>query len=58
MANNTKRGRGRPSRPMPEQIPDTPENVARALLTTLPKKNEDWDYLGDDGLRGVRDSNP
>ena len=45
MANQPKRGRGRPPRPMPEQIPDTPENVARALLSTPPKKHEDWEYL-------------
>ena len=41
-----KRGRGRPvEKPMPEPIPDTPENVARALLTTPPKDDGDWDYL-------------
>ena len=28
---------------MPEPIPDTPENVARALMTAPPR--EDWDYL-------------
>ena len=28
---------------MPERIPDTPENVARALLTTPPKQK--WDYM-------------
>ena len=45
MADKPKRSRGRPARPMPEQIPDTPENVARALLTTPPKRNDEWDYL-------------
>ena len=33
--------RGRPVKKkftMPEPIPDTPENIARALLTTPPKK--------------------
>ena len=40
------RGRGRPvEKPMPEPIPDTPENVARALLTTPPKGEDEWDYL-------------
>ena len=40
--------RGRPiEKPLPEPIPDTPENIARALLTTPPKKEEDWDYLKD-----------
>jgi hypothetical protein len=43
---------------MPEQIPDTPENVARALLNTPPKKDEDWDYLKDDGLQSGRNSTP
>ena len=30
---------------MPEQIPDTPESVMRALINTPPKKKSDWDYL-------------
>ena len=30
---------------MPEPIPDTPENVARALVSTPPKDEGDWDYL-------------
>lgn len=38
-----KNPQGRPQRPMPEPIPDTPENVARALLNTPPK--QDWEYL-------------
>ena len=34
-----KRGRGRPVvKPMPKRIPDTPENVMRALLATPPKR--------------------
>ena len=32
---------------MPAPIPDTPENVARALLTTPPQDDGDWDYLKD-----------
>lgn len=36
---------GRPPRPMPEPIPDTPENVAQALLTTPPKHESEWEYL-------------
>ena len=45
---NEKRGRGRPvEKPLPAPIPDTPENVARALLTTPPKDEGDWDYLKD-----------
>ena len=39
------RPRGRPPRPMPEPIPDSPEAVARALMTTPPKGREEWDYL-------------
>ena len=36
---------GRPPKPLPEPIPDTPENVARALLTTPPKAEHEWKYL-------------
>ena len=40
------RSRGRPvEKPMPAPIPDTPENVARALVTTPPKGDDEWDYL-------------
>lgn len=47
MAENPK-SRGRPvEKPMPEPIPDTPENVARALLTTPPKNDDEWNYLKD-----------
>ena len=39
-----KRPRGRPVKNMmPEPIPDTPENVARAIMRGPPKK--EWDYL-------------
>ncbi len=45
--------RGRPvEKQMPEPIPDTPENIARALLTTPPKKDGDWDYLKERRLSG------
>lgn len=38
--------RGRPvEKPMPVPIPDTPENVARALAITPPKDDGDWGYL-------------
>ena len=30
---------------MPDPIPDTPENVARALLTATPKGEDEWDSL-------------
>ena len=32
---------------MPALIPDTPENVARALVTTPAKDDGHWDYLKD-----------
>ena len=39
--------RGRPGRPMPEPIPDTPENIMRALVSTPHKKPEEWDFMQD-----------
>ena len=40
-----KKQRGRPPvKSMLEPIPDTPENIAQALLTTPPKKEGDWKY--------------
>ncbi len=36
---------GRPARPMPEPIPDTPENVMRAIVNTPPKKAHEWEYM-------------
>ena len=30
---------------MPLPIPDTPENVAKAVLNTPPKKAEEWEYM-------------
>ena len=41
-----KRQRGRPvEMEMPELIPDTAENIAQAILSTPPKKEDEWDYL-------------
>ena len=31
--------------PMPDPISDTPENVARILMTTKPKRYDEWEYL-------------
>ena len=45
MAKDKKRKRGRPPRPLPDSIPDTPENVARAIVAAKPKKKGDWEYL-------------
>ena len=40
--------RGRPrTYLMPDPIPDTPQNVARALMTTKPKADSEWQYLKD-----------
>ena len=40
----TPKKRGRPPElVMPEPIPDTPENIARACMQGPPKK--DWDFL-------------
>jgi len=45
-----KRRRGRPAkRTMPDPIPDTPENIMRAVLNTPPKRDDEWRYLQDDG---------
>ena len=40
-----KRKLGRPPRAMPPRIDTSPEVVARMLVTTPPKKEEDWRYL-------------
>ena len=42
-----RRSVGRPPKPMPELIPDTPENIARALLNTPPKDKDEWEFLRD-----------
>ena len=36
---------GRPPLEMPDPIPDTWENVAKALVVTTPKKPDEWEYL-------------
>ena len=45
-----KRKRGRPSKydKLPDKIPNTPENIAKAILNTPPKKPEEWRYLKSD----------
>ena len=41
-----KRAGGRPPvNEWPDQIPDTPENVARAILNTPPKKDDEWECM-------------
>ena len=50
-----KRRRGRPAKPMPDAIPDTPENVARALLFSPPKEGGDWEYLEEQEIIGSKE---
>lgn len=35
---------GRPPLAMPEPIEDTPENVAKAILSTPPKRRGEWKF--------------
>ena len=45
-ATENKRPAGRPiEKPWPDRIPDTPENVAKALVRAKPKKRDEWKYL-------------
>ena len=42
----TNHKRGRPVKyAMPGPIPDTPENIMRALLSAPPRRENDWDYI-------------
>ena len=46
MTEKPKRPRGRPEeKEWPEPIPDTPENIMRAILATPPKREDEWEYL-------------
>ena len=45
MKSKKRRKPGPDPKPMPEQIPDTPENVAKALMTTPYIKDKDWNYM-------------
>ena len=51
---NTSKPRGRPAKPMPELIPDTPENIAKAIMRGPPAK--EWDYLKDEKSDSENDS--
>ena len=43
-SDQAKRPRGRPVEyPMPERIPDSPENILKTVLSGPPKKS--WNYL-------------
>lgn len=51
-----KRERGRPVEyPLPPSIPDTPENVMRAIVMTPPKRADEWNYIRESG-RGQKRS--
>ena len=40
-------GKDRPAAPKAvfERIPDTAENIAKAVLAMKPRKTKDWDYM-------------
>ena len=40
-SNRAKRPRGRPVRPAPEPIPDTPENIIKTVMRTRSKAERD-----------------
>lgn len=43
-----KRGPGRPPvKDWPEQIPDTPDSVLRAVLSTPPLRHDQWRYMAE-----------
>lgn len=50
-----KRKRGRPAKPMPDKIPDSPENIAHALLFSPPKTEDEWEYLKKDEIDGAQE---
>ena len=48
------RKRGRPVvQKMPELIPDTPENIARAVLASPKTPKDGWKYLKEENDRGT-----
>ena len=52
MAEKQKRPRGRPvEKPLPEPIDTSPDDVMRAILSTPPRKDEDWRYLREASTR-------
>ena len=44
-ANKGRKAGRPPTLTMPEPIDDTPENVAEAILTTKPKKRNEWRFM-------------
>ena len=57
MAKQEARKAGRPPLAMPEPISDTPENVAKAILSTPSKKRGDWKFMREHKA-GKRPSQP
>ena len=49
-----KRPVGRPPLPMPEQIPDTPENVAKAFFSKPVGRDYEWKYEKEKGKKNAR----
>ncbi|MDE2966617.1 MAG: hypothetical protein OXS30_03870 [Chloroflexota bacterium] len=43
---------GRPPKPIPEPVDDSPENVAKALFNTKPKRKDEWKYLKEERKDG------
>ena len=41
----TEESKGKKRRTMPEPIPDSLENVAKAVLNTKPKKRNEWKFV-------------
>lgn len=48
VGSNPKPKRGRPVKnKMPDPIPDSPENIMRAILEMPALKDDEWDYVKD-----------
>lgn len=55
MTDKPKRGPGRPvEKPLPAPIDDSPENVMRAILSTPPKREDEWKYLKEGAAPPIR----
>ena len=49
---NLKLPRAQPAKyPIPDPIPDTPENGMCSLLGTPPRRENDWDYIKSTGRK-------
>lgn len=42
-----------PTLTMPEPIPDTPENVAKAMMRTPPRKRGEWKFMQGKGATTI-----